>query len=208
MKLIFEIEVKSSFYTKENGIEAEREVGDLLYQFCRNVKRRKDLEETLILKEKQEMNVKDNILEKVKKLADEYYKMLQKDTSYNRINNYFSFNRSSIIKDELDFILSEIPIIIEDLISSKSVNKKLSDINKKLVDRLNQLENNIALKKNYDFNINYAGIEKKVAEKFINNHELELKLRLDNLTNRVVEIEYWIKRGHQHPFEIVNDCIR
>ena len=79
-------------------------------------------------------------------------------------DGFFKFHQKSAIKNDFDLIFSEIPKIIE-------TNKKLSECNKKLLERCSQLE-------------------KSPKE----DEDSKLKLRIDNLTNRLIDVENQIKQ--------------
>lgn len=151
-------------------------------------------------------------IEQVKELSEYYSRYLKEDIPLE--DGYYKFGKNSIMKTELELILSEIPEIIntlkekleanevlkkdleekleaneilrKDLESSREVNRELSKANKNLVKELSRLRNN--------------QLDSNPDKTFIDN--FEIKNRLDNHAARLVEIENWIKQGHNHYISI------
>lgn len=137
-------------------------------------------------------------IEQVKELSEYYSRYLKEAIPLE--DGYYKFGKNSIMKTELELILSEIPEIIntlkekleanevlrKDLESSREVNRELSKANKNLVKELSRLRNN--------------QLDSNPDKTFIDN--FEIKNRLDNHAARLVEIENWIKQGHNHYISI------
>ncbi len=176
-----------------------------------NIKKKKKMNNVPPSDPSLSLYVEDGPLEKVKILTNYYYRILQKNESYNR-NNCFSFHRYTSTKEEFDFIFSKISIIIEDLISSKSVNQKLSKVNKKLIEKIDTLEKVI---ENGNFNSHIDELNnfklsnkhlvednKKLIDRlnqlennnYVKNEKSSLEFRLNDTINRIVDIENWIKQ--------------